>query len=28
VDDWQVGDGRPGPVTLRLQRAFRELVVA
>jgi D-alanine transaminase len=28
VDDWQVGDGRPGPVTRRLQRAFRELVTA
>jgi D-alanine transaminase len=28
VDDWQVGDGRPGPVTRRLQRAFQELVVA
>jgi D-alanine transaminase len=28
VDDWRVGDGRPGPVTRRLQRAFRELVAA
>lgn len=28
VDDWQVGDGRPGPVTRRLQWAFRELVAA
>jgi D-alanine transaminase len=28
VDDWQVGDGRPGPVTRKLQRAFRELVAA
>jgi D-alanine transaminase len=26
VDDWQVGDGKPGPVTRRLQRAFAELV--
>ncbi len=25
VDCWQVGDGVPGPVTRRLQRAFREL---
>lgn len=23
VNDWQVGDGRPGPVTKRLQEAFR-----
>jgi D-alanine transaminase len=28
VDDWCVGDGRPGPVTRRLQQAFRELVAA
>jgi D-alanine transaminase len=26
VDDWQVGDGRPGPLTRKLQRAFRKLV--
>jgi len=26
VDDWQVGDGKPGPITLKLQRAFHELV--
>lgn len=26
VDDWQVGDGRPGPLTRKLQQAFRELV--
>jgi D-alanine transaminase len=26
VDDWSVGDGKPGPITTRLQRAFRELV--
>ena len=26
VDDQQVGDGKPGPVTRRLQRAFAELV--
>lgn len=25
VDGWQVGDGKPGPVTRRLQQAFREL---
>jgi D-alanine transaminase len=25
VDDWQVGDGKPGPITTMLQRAFREL---
>ncbi len=24
VDDWRVGDGTPGPVTRRLQHAFRE----
>jgi len=24
VDDWLVGDGKPGPVTRRLQKAFRE----
>ncbi len=28
VDGWQVGDGKPGPVTVRLQRAFAELVNA
>jgi D-alanine transaminase len=26
VDDWQVGDGQPGPITRTLQRAFRALV--
>ena len=26
VDDWQVGSGRPGPLTRKLQRAFRKLV--
>jgi D-alanine transaminase len=26
VDDWSVGDGRPGPVTQRLYAAFREAV--
>jgi D-alanine transaminase len=26
VDDWTVSDGKPGPVTRRLQRAFRETV--
>lgn len=26
VDDWLVGDGKPGPVTRRLQRAFRKMV--
>jgi D-alanine transaminase len=26
VDDWPVGDGKPGPVTRRLQRAFQEIV--
>mgnify|MGYP001076566341 CR=1 FL=1 len=25
VDDWQVGDGKPGPIAVRLQRAYREL---
>lgn len=28
VDGWTVGDGKPGPVTRRLQRAFREMVEA
>jgi len=28
VDDWRVGDGKPGPVTTKLQRAFRDLVTA
>jgi D-alanine transaminase len=27
VDDWPVGDGRPGPTTRRLQRAFREMAI-
>jgi len=26
VNDWKVGSGKPGPVTRRLQQAFRELV--
>ena len=25
VDDWRVGDGKPGPVALKLQKAFREI---
>jgi D-alanine transaminase len=25
VDDWQVRDGGPGPITLKLQRAFRAI---
>jgi D-alanine transaminase len=28
VDDWQVGNGQPGPVTRTLQRAFRTLVAS
>ena len=28
VDDWRVGNGKPGPVTRDLQRAFRNLVAA
>jgi D-alanine transaminase len=28
VDDWQVGNGQPGPVTRTLQHAFRQLVTA
>ncbi len=28
VDDWQVGGGKPGPITTRLQRAFREVLAA
>jgi D-alanine transaminase len=27
VDDRTVGDGKPGPVTMKLQKAFRDLVV-
>lgn len=26
IDDWQVGDGNPGPITSRLAAAYRELV--
>lgn len=26
VDEWKVGDGTPGPVTVKLQNAFRRLV--
>jgi D-alanine transaminase len=26
VNDWQVADGKPGPVTRRLQAAFKDLV--
>jgi D-alanine transaminase len=26
ADDWKVGDGKPGPITLKLQKAFREIV--
>ena len=26
VDEWKVGDGTPGPVTMKLQKAFRERV--
>jgi D-alanine transaminase len=25
VDDWKVGDAKPGPITTKLQRAFREM---
>jgi D-alanine transaminase len=25
VNDWKVGDGKPGPIAMKLQRAFREL---
>ncbi len=28
VDDWKVGDGEPGPVTRKLQEAFRAVVAA
>jgi branched-subunit amino acid aminotransferase/4-amino-4-deoxychorismate lyase len=28
VDGWQVGDGQPGPVTRRLQAAFRARVAS
>jgi D-alanine transaminase len=28
IDDWQVAAGEPGPITTRLQRAFRDLVSA
>jgi D-alanine transaminase len=27
VDEWTVGDGKPGPITRRLQKAFRELAL-
>lgn len=26
VDDWQVGNGKPGPITLKLQKAYKDLV--
>jgi D-alanine transaminase len=26
VDEWTVGDGKPGPITRKLQKAFREIV--
>ncbi|HEX7588082.1 MAG TPA: aminotransferase class IV, partial [Anaerolineae bacterium] len=26
VDDWVVGDGKPGPITRKLQKAFREII--
>jgi D-alanine transaminase len=26
VDDWQVGNGKPGPITRKLQQAFQKLV--
>jgi D-alanine transaminase len=25
VNDWRVGNGKPGPITLKLQKAFREI---
>jgi D-alanine transaminase len=25
VDDWTVGEGEPGPITTRLQQAYRKL---
>jgi D-alanine transaminase len=25
VDDWTVGNGKPGPITRKLQKAFREI---
>ncbi len=28
VEGWRVGDGRPGPITRALQRAFREVVAS
>jgi D-alanine transaminase len=28
IDDWQVAGGQPGPITTRLQRAYRDLVSA
>lgn len=28
VDDWRVSDGKPGPITAELQRAYREVVDA
>lgn len=26
VNDWKVGNGKPGPITVKLQQAFRELI--
>jgi len=26
VDDWQVGNGKPGPITMKLQKAYKDLV--
>jgi D-alanine transaminase len=28
VEDWTVGDGEPGPLTIKIQQAFRDLVLA
>ena len=28
VDDWQVGDGKPGPLTRKLQQAYRDFVAS
>jgi len=26
IDDWQVGNGKPGPITMKLQKAYKEMV--
>jgi D-alanine transaminase len=28
VNDWQVGNGKPGPITLKLQKAYKDMVAS